>query len=281
MTDGIPAGRGRAEELINWFRGKGGVLVAFSGGVDSAVVAKAAAVALGKRAVAATATSPTFPRRELEAAREVAREIGITHVLFTEDEFQEERFIENPPDRCYFCRKGLVEGLKRVAEEVSCETIVDGANADDLTAHRPGIQAMREAGVRSPLIDLGIGKGEVRTLAGIFGLSVQAKPSMACLASRIPYGERISREKLARIEEAESYLQELGIEQARVRLHGTVARIEVLPPDLPRILDRREEIVQAFRRIGFTYVSLDLEGYRSGSLDEVLKTPLPTREGKG
>ena len=261
----------KARRLVDWFRDMDGVLVAFSGGVDSAVVARAAVEALGERAVAATAKSATLPSWELETAEGVAREIGIAHVVFEEDEFQTPGFAENPPDRCYHCRRGLVEGLREVARRHGLGCIVDGANADDTLEHRPGMRAMRESGVRSPLLELGLTKEDVREIARFYGLSVSDKPPMACLASRVPYGERITRGKLRRIETAENYLRGLGFKELRVRHHGGIARIEVAEEDIPRVVEHRREIAGKLKEIGFTYVSLDLQGYRSGSMDEALR----------
>ncbi len=258
------------EKLIKWFKDKDGVVVAFSGGVDSSVVAKAAALALDGNAIAATARSATLSKSELEMALKTAEEIGIKHVVFDEDEFENPGFVENSPLRCYHCRQSLVEGLKNVAEGHGISLIVDGANADDMKQHRPGLKAMKENGVRSPLLELGIGKEGVRKIAGHFGLSVRDKPSMACLASRIPYGERITREKLAMVEKAEDYLFGLGLRNMRVRNHGGIARIEVGRDEIGKIVKSKEEVVKRLKKIGFTYVALDLEGYRSGSMDEAL-----------
>ncbi len=260
----------KAEELVNWFRDKDGVLIAFSGGVDSSVLAKAAHLALGDKAIAGTAKSSTLLEREFELAKGTASEIGIRHVVFEEDELADEKFVENPPERCYHCRKGLIKGLNEVAGRYGVSCIVDGANADDINQHRPGLKAMRENGVRSPLLELGITKEGVREIADHFGLSVRDKPSMACLASRIPYGEPITREKLAMIEGAEDCLCALGFEQVRVRHHDGMARIEVPVEDIPRILEVKQEVAERLRELGFSYVTLDLEGYRSGSMDEVL-----------
>ncbi len=258
------------EKLVEWFEDKDGVVVAFSGGVDSSVVAKAAALALTSKAIAATARSATFSASELKMAVKTAEEIGIKHVLFDEDEFENPGFVENSPMRCYHCRVGLVEGLKMIAGEHGISVIVDGANADDVKQHRPGLRAMRENGVRSPLLELGIGKGDVRKIAAHLGLSVKDKPSMACLASRIPYGERITKDKLAMVEMAEEYLRGLGLRIVRVRNHGGIARIEVDKSEIGRIVNQRDEVVGRLKEIGFTYVALDLEGYRSGSMDEAL-----------
>lgn len=256
-------------KLVDWFKDKESVVVALSGGVDSSVVAKAAFEALGKKAIAATAKSATLAEAEFETAKKVAEEIGITHEIFAEDEFENPKFAENSPERCYYCRKGLIAGLKQVVKKYGAKYIADGANADDALQHRPGLRAMKENGVRSPLMELGIGKEEVRRIARYFNLNVSEKPAMACLASRIPYGERITREKLRKIEEAEDFIRRLGFEQVRVRHHGSVARIEVPEKDIPKLLEFRKRILKKMKK-KFTYVALDLEGYRSGSMDEVL-----------
>lgn len=256
-----------ADKLVGWFSDKESVLVAFSGGVDSSIIAKAAMLS-GKRAVAATASSITYPARELEQAIKTAAEAGIKHIVFEEGERPE--LFSNPVNRCYFCRRGLTDGLKRVAALQGIKTIVDGANADDTKEHRPGMRAMREAGVLSPLMELGFGKKDVREIADYFGLSVKGKPSAACLASRIPYGEEITREKLARIDTAEEFLLGLGFEQVRVRHHGSIARVEVLERDIEKAAALKKDISEKLKSLGFTYVTLDLQGYRSGSMDEVI-----------
>jgi uncharacterized protein len=257
-------------ELLEWFKDKDGAIIAFSGGVDSSVVAKAAKEALGSRAIAVTSHSATFPGREIENAKRVAREIGIKLEVIYEDELKNPQFVENSPERCYYCREGLIKGVKAVAKKYGISLIVDGANADDPKEHRPGLKAMKEAGVRSPLLELGLGKREVREIARKFGLSVHDKPSMACLASRIPYGERITRQKLLKIDKAEEFLVGLGIRQLRVRYHSGIARIEVSEEDIPIILKNRLQVAKYLGRLGFTYVTLDLDGYRSGSMDEAL-----------
>lgn len=258
------------EKLVDWFRGQEGAAIAFSGGVDSAVVAAAARQALGERAIAVTSDSKTFSKSELEHAKKVAREIGIKHEIFTENELENPAFVKNPTDRCYHCRKGLIGGVKAVAERYNIATIVDGANADDTGEHRPGMKAMREAGVKSPLMELGITKERVRAIAGEFGLSVKEKPAMACLASRVHYGERITQQKLKKIEKAENILKDLGISQSRVRHHESLARIEVMPENMPKVSENKAKIVETFKALGFAYVTLDIEGYRSGSMDEIL-----------
>lgn len=256
-----------ADRLVGWFSGKGAVLVAFSGGVDSSVIAKAAVLS-GAKAIAATARSITFPARELEQAARTAAEIGITHVVFDEGECAE--LYSNPVERCYFCRRNLTDGLRGIAKKHGIAVIVDGANADDTKEHRPGLQAMKEAGVRSPLVELGLGKEDVRGIAKHYGLSVHDKPSAACLASRIPYGEQITREKLERIGKAEDFLLGLGFSQVRVRHHGATARIEVLEKDVGRAAALGKDISKKLKSLGFLYVTLDLQGYRSGSMDEAI-----------
>ena len=258
------------DRLIDWFKRRDGAIIAFSGGVDSCVIAKAASTALGDRAIAVTSDSKTFPAQELEHAKMLAREIGITHVIVKENELLNPQFVKNPADRCYHCRKGLIEGLRGVADEYKIKCIADGANADDTGEHRPGMRAMKEAEVKSPLLLLGITKGKVREIAGEFGLSTKEKPAMACLASRVPYGERITEEKLRKIEKAENLLQDIGIRQMRVRHHETIARIEVGQKDMQKVIENRQSIVERFKALGFAYVTLDIEGYRSGSMDEVL-----------
>ncbi len=261
----------KAERLLHWFQDKKSVAVAFSGGVDSAVVATAARIVLGDNALAVTASSSTLPKNELACAEELAMEIGIEHLLIDEDELSDPRFVENPENRCYFCRDGLVKVIRKLADEKKIRHIVDGANADDPKEHRPGLRALREGGVKSPLLELGFTKIDVREIAGYFGLSVKDKPSMACLASRIPYGERITKEKLVMVEEAEDFLRSLGFGQIRVRNHGGIARIEVGDGEIENVLSLKKEVSDRLRELGFKYVTIDLEGYRSGSMDEVLK----------
>jgi uncharacterized protein len=261
----------RVDRLLSWFGDKGSVAVAFSGGVDSAVVSMAAFKVLGKDAIAVTARSSTLPQKELECASEIADEIGIEHVIIDEDELRDPRFVENPSNRCYFCREGLVRAIQKLADERGIKHVLDGANADDPGEHRPGLQALKEGGARSPLMELGFTKKDVRDIAAYFGLSVSDKPSMACLASRIPYGEKITKEKLTMVEKAEDYLKNKGFRQVRVRNHGGIARIEVEKGEVEKAISMKDEIAEKLKTLGFYYVTVDLEGYRSGSMDEVLK----------
>ena len=260
------------DRLKDLLRQMGGAVVAFSGGVDSAVLAKLAQEALGDRAVAVTANSQTFTGSELREARRLARLIGIRHIVVEHDELAEEAFCQNPPDRCYLCRQGLAGKMREAARREGLPAVADGANFSDTREHRPGIRAATEAGVLHPLMENRVTKAEVRRMARALGLPVAERPSSACLSSRIPYGERITGDKLRRIERAEQYIRSLGFRQVRVRHHGSIARIEVEPEALPRLGRRSvmEKVARRLKRLGFTYVTADLEGYRSGSLDEVL-----------
>jgi uncharacterized protein len=248
-------------------RGLGSVAVAFSGGVDSGLVLKLCRDALGDRAVAVTAVSPSFAPEEVEEARAFTREVGARLVEVETDEVTLKRYQENPPERCYFCKREVYAGIRAVADREGLAAVADGANVDDETSDdRPGLRAGVERGVRSPLLEAGLGKADVRRLARALGLSLWDKPAMACLSSRIPFGERITPEKLDQVARAESALRRLGFKGARVRHHGEVARVEVLPADLARALDQdvRPAIVTGVKAAGFAFVTLDLEGYRQG-----------------
>jgi uncharacterized protein len=261
----------RVEQLKGEMKKKGNILVALSGGVDSSVVAKIAYDCLGDKALAVVADSETLPRAELEEAKKVAREIGIPLKVISFSELDCKDFVENPPERCYYCRKELSRELKKIADSMNIETIADGVNSSDFGEHRPGIKAADEEGIWHPFVEFNFGKEEVRQLARLLELSVSDKPSMACMSSRIPYGEKITKEKLERVEKAEALLKELGFIQVRVRAHGDIARIEVPGDDIVRFLEiDTREIAEKFKELGFNYITLDLEGYRSGSMDEVL-----------
>jgi uncharacterized protein len=249
----------------------GSACVAFSGGVDSSLVLAAAVHALGAdNVLACTAVSATYLPEELIVARGLAAELGVRHVVLETHEFDEPSFTGNPRERCYFCKRELVAGMRRVAAEHGCAALVDGANLDDLGDHRPGMRASAEGGVSHPLLEAGIGKAAVRRLARALGLSTWDAPQQACLASRIPYGEPITVEKLTAVAEAERVLRELGFRQCRVRHHGAVARVEVEADEIARAAGpSREEIARRLRALGFTWVTLDLDGFRSGSMNEV------------
>jgi uncharacterized protein len=262
----------RMERVRRALARTGGLAVAFSGGVDSAVLARLAQEALGDRAVAVTVDSQTFTGSELREARRLARHIGIRHIVVKHDELAGEAFCRNPPDRCYLCRQGLAGKMREAARREGLPAVADGANFSDTREHRPGIQAATEAGVLHPLLENRVTKAQVRRMARALGLPVAERPSSACLSSRIPYGERITDDKLRRIERAEEYIRSLGFRQVRVRHHGDIARIEVEPGAVPRLAGRgvMEKVSRRLRRLGFAYITADLEGYRSGSLDEVL-----------
>ncbi|MBI2824691.1 MAG: ATP-dependent sacrificial sulfur transferase LarE [Planctomycetia bacterium] len=247
--------------------------VAFSGGVDSTVVAKAAQLALGNRAIAVTGTSASLADGELDEAIALARQIGIRHEIVTTEEFADGGYVANAPDRCYHCKTELYTQLARLTERFSVAVVLNGANLDDRGDHRPGMVAAMEHRVRSPLLECGLSKAEVRQLAAHWGLPVWDKPASPCLSSRIAYGEEVTPERVRMIDQAEQYLRSLGLRELRVRYHkGDLARLEVPLTALPRLADdeTRAALVERLRELGFKYVTLDLEGFRSGSLNQVL-----------
>ena len=252
----------------------GSVLVAFSAGVDSTFLAKVAHEVLGAGALAVTGRSVTLASSELKESGILAEQIGIRHIIVDTDEIADESFGNNPPNRCYFCKNELYTVLSRVAAQEEMAHIVDGSNADDVGDHRPGMQAARELSVRSPLMEVGMTKEDIRTLSQSFDLPTWDKPAQACLSSRFPYGDRITPEKIAQVEKAESGLRELGFRQLRVRHHGDVARIEVPKADIARLVDEEtsRQVIARMKEAGFNYVTIDLEGFRSGSMNEVLKS---------
>ena len=246
------------------------VLVAFSGGVDSSLLLKVSYDVLGERTLAVLGASPSIPGYEQEEARSIAKEIGVKLVVLDKHELDDPEFVENTPDRCYFCKAGICEVLLAYAEQHGYRFVVDGANADDVGDYRPGARAAKEHGMRSPLQEVGLAKAEIRALAKEMGLPNWDKPSSACLASRIPYGEPIDETTLLQIGKAELVLRDLGFRELRVRHHGSVARIEVPLNDFWELLLHREHIVMSLKRLGYNYVTLDLTGFRSGSMNEVL-----------
>lgn len=247
-------------------------VVAFSGGVDSTVLLKVAQECLGGGLLAVTADSPSLPRHELEEALRIARQVGARHIVVGSHEQENPRYLANDPLRCYYCKESIYKQLIAYADSHGYRYVLDGANADDAGDYRPGARAATEQGVRSPLQEAGLSKTEVRELAREMGLPNWDKPASACLASRVPYGTPITSEALNRVEQAEATLRSLGIARLRVRDHGEIARIEVAPRDFPLLLERRELVVARLKRLGYTYVALDLAGFRSGSMNEVLKT---------
>ncbi|MCM1246583.1 MAG: ATP-dependent sacrificial sulfur transferase LarE [Roseburia sp.] len=251
----------------------GSVAVAFSGGVDSAFLLKTAQEVLGERVIAITAKPCSFPNRELEEAKAFCRKMGIRQVIYEFNELEAvEGFCENPPNRCYLCKKELFGQIIRIAHEQDISYIAEGSNMDDSGDYRPGMAAVEELGVESPLRKAGLYKEEIRKLSKEMGLPTWKKPSFACLSSRFVYGEQITEEKLAMVDQAEQLLFDKGFRQARIRIHDRQARIEVLPEELGRFADKalREEIVTKLKAYGFVYVSVDLEGYRTGSMNETL-----------
>lgn len=245
------------------------VLIAYSGGVDSSVLAALAHRALGDMAIAVTADSQTLSPGELEGAKAVAKEIGITHKIISYDELGEPGFANNPVDRCYYCKKGLIRELKKFAAENDVKSIIEGTNISDLEGHRPGHRAVIEEEVYNPYIEFMVTKEEIREMARKLSLSVADKPSMACLSSRFPYGQKITSDALARVGKAENYLRFHGFRVVRVRDHAGIARIEILPDEMARFMEIRKEVLTKFKELGFSYVTLDLMGFRSGSMDAI------------
>lgn len=272
---------GKLSALREQFRDWGSVLIAFSGGVDSTFLLKVAVDELGSRALAVTATSPTYPRSELETARRLAERIGVRMLEIESDELNVAGYRENPPDRCYYCKSELFSRLQQLAAEYGIAVVCDGTNADDLHDHRPGMRAACELGVASPLAELGFTKDDIRCASRDLGLPTWDKPSFACLASRIPYGETITAERLEAVDRAEAHLRQYGFGQLRVRSHGTVARIEIEPPMFPQAIAHAQAIAQALKAYGFDYVALDLEGYRTGSMNAVLDSPVSATATNG
>lgn len=244
--------------------------IAYSGGVDSTFLIKVAYDTLGEKALAVTATSSIYPKRELEDAKRYAQEIGIPHIIFHSEELDIPEFLDNSYDRCYYCKKELLNKLQEIAKEYHLHAVIDGSNADDILDYRPGVRALNELGIKSPLKEVGLTKQEIRQLSIAMHLKSSGKPAFACLASRVPYGVKITRERLKQVETAEEYLFSLGIRQCRVRYHDYIARIEVPLEEIPMIFTNSKAIITRFKTLGFIYITLDLEGYRTGSLNEVL-----------
>jgi len=266
----------RLREIV---AGLGRTLVAFSGGVDSTFLAKVCHDVLGKNAVAITALSPSYPAAELEEAKALAQLIGIEHRIIETREVEKEDYARNNPDRCYHCKRELFTELEVIREAEGFASIVYGAIADDLGDYRPGMEAAKEMQARAPLVEAGLHKSEIRELSSEMGLPTWDKPGGACLSSRIPYGSRVTVEKLQQIDRAEQFLRTVGFRQVRVRHHGEIARIEVAPEEMPRFFENNlnAKVAAALKAIGFKYVALDLQGYRSGSLNEGLanRTVIP------
>jgi pyridinium-3,5-biscarboxylic acid mononucleotide sulfurtransferase len=259
----------------------GSVLVAYSAGVDSTLVLRVAHDTLAERVIAATGLSDTYPEEEMAEARTLAAEMGVEHVMVRTEELTDPRYAMNSHQRCFFCKNELYGKLRELADERGIAHTVDGTNADDMGDHRPGLRAARQIGVRSPLQEVGMTKAEIREISNELGLRTWDKPAFACLSSRFPYGTPITLEKLKQVAEAERGIRQLGFRGFRVRHHDKLARLEVDPSDFPRVLEHHDEIVACVRAAGYRFVTLDLQGYRSGSLNEGLSsTVLASSSGK-
>lgn len=261
----------KLEQLRNYFRERKKAVVAYSGGVDSTFLLKVAHEVLKDQVLAVTANSSALPGRELEEARAFCEKEGIRQVIFDADRLQRESFLQNPPNRCYLCKKQLFGRIREIADEYGIECVAEGSNMDDLEEYRPGIQAVEELYIQSPLRECGLYKEEIRALSREMGLDTWQKPSFACLASRFVCGEPITPEKLSMVERAEQILFGMGFHQFRVRMHGMMARIEVLPEEMDMLMEHknRGHVAEEFSRIGFSHTAVDLGGYRTGSMNKI------------
>jgi len=262
--------RSKLDALRNAIKAMGSMAVSFSGGVDSTFLLKVAHDVLGDKVIAVTARSSTYPEREFGEAVDFANQLGVEHIVIVSEELDIEGFSENPFNRCYLCKHELFSKICEIAKERDIKHVADGSNVDDLNDYRPGLKAMVELGIVSPLREAGLTKEEIRILSKEMQLPTWDKPAFACLSSRFPYGQKITKEKLAMVDKAEQYLLDLGFRQIRVRHHGDIARIEVSASERGKFFDNglMDQVYEAFKRLGFTYVALDLRGYRTGSMNE-------------
>ena len=271
LTDELQEKFSRLKEYIGEL---GSLAVGFSGGVDSSFLMVVAHEVLGDKAIAVTGVDASVPERELTEAKEFCEKYGIRQVTCSWNPMQEEGYRKNSPDRCYYCKKGIFSEIKRVADEYGIEYVAEGSNMDDLGDYRPGLRAVEELSVKSPLREVGLYKEDIRNISKAMGLPTWSKPAYACLASRFVYGEEITEEKLHMIDQAEQFLIEHGFYQERVRIHGNIARIEVPAKDIPRLAEdeMRESVYKKFKDIGFLFVTLDMHGYKLGSMNATIKS---------
>ena len=272
ITNPSPVQLEKYEKLKTYLKSLGKTAVAFSSGVDSTFLLYAAKEALGEDVIAVTAASGLFPERERTEAENYCRLLGVRHFILRVDELKIDGFAENPKNRCYICKHHLFSEIMALAADNGMDFVAEGSNMDDMGDYRPGMQAIAELGIKSPLREAEMTKEDIRVLSRYFGVPTWGKPSFACLASRFVYGETITREKLHMVDQAESLLLKMGFRQFRVRIHGLMARIELLPEEFPILLEEknRKTVYEAFRSYGFTYISMDLAGYRTGAMNETL-----------
>ena len=263
----------KVENLKQYIVGLGSLAIGFSGGVDSSLLVAVAHEVLGDRLIAVTGADASVPERELNEAVAFCKERGIRHLVCNVDPLKEEGYRNNSPDRCYFCKHGIFTEVRKIALENGIEYMAEGSNVDDIGDYRPGLRAAAELSVKSPLREAGLTKSEIRIISKVMGLPTWSKPAYACLASRFVYGEEITEEKLHMIDCAEQFLIEHGFFEERVRMHGNIARIEVPPEDIPRLAsdEIREAVYDRFRELGFLFVTLDMKGYKSGSMNATMK----------
>ncbi len=272
----------KSNNLKNHLQQLQSIAVAYSGGVDSTFLLAVAHDVLGNNVIAVTARSSTYPEREFREAAEFVQKMGIRHVVIISEELDIAGFADNPTNRCYYCKRELLTKVIEVARENNIRNVAEGSNVDDLGDFRPGMQAVRELGVVSPLREAGLSKEEIRILSQKIGLPTWNKPAFACLASRFPYGQKITGDKLDTVDQAEQYLLDLGFRQVRVRHHGDIARIEVSPPEREKFFNSElmDKVSEKFRQLGFMYTALDLQGYRTGSMNEAIDVVCKNKEIK-